>query len=676
MYTFRVLLTLLFVSPFLPVRAQEDEWDELLQELAEDQGDADSDETVAWAEQVEELTDLREHPLDLNKVTREELLRLPFMDAKQAQAIIDYRARNGSFHTRGELLLVPELDASQIRWLRQVVVVQAQEQGQRTTKRRADPRWRQEWLARLDVPLYRRAGWSWERGLANRLRYMAQCGPRWELGVRAENDAGEEMLTRRQKEWDAWGGYVMGKDLRIGSAWKVQTALAGDFKSSFGEGLVMNTGFRFGKMQHGLWRTSTALRPHRSTEESRFLRGAALTMAIGDHWTLTALGSWRKLDATLQKDNTVQSINTTGLHRTDGERNRKGTLGAGTAALHLQWQQDRVQVGVTGVYQYFDHLFRQGKALYRQIYPQGYQFGAVSTDYGFRVAHLTVKGETAHSFAEGGGGWATLNEVTWRKTNDWQLSAIYRFYGQRYYAPHASAFGEYANVQNESGLCVLMDVNHLGPISLRVFFDYFYSPFPRYTMSRHSSGFESAVQTTWQVSRKQKAIVRYAIKSKEQSDARYLSHRLRCTYLYTLNDRWNGYLSASLHHYRMNAKKNQSTGVAVMPRIDYSSRQRRWHTSLAGIWFSTPDYNSQIYLYEPSLSHTFGMQMLYGKGERLMALVKWQLGDRQRNGTTYQLQLKAGVTHYRDRSTISSGPTLIDSAWKTDLQLLFRCQLR
>ncbi len=665
---------ILFLMSVGTAYAQTQEWDELLQELMEEQV-SDEDDSDSWAEMLDELIDLHEHPLNINTVTREELERLPFLDSKQAEAIIDYRVRYGAFHSLGELLLIPELDRSQTRWLRHLMTATVEPKGNddKSINKRSD--WRQELTTRTDVPLYERAGWPWAQGIANRVRYTWQPDCHWDFGLRAEKDAGEPMFTRDNPLWDSWGGHVMFKDGAMGSRLNWQTVILGDYKATFGEGLVMNTGFRFGKQQTNLWRNPSLLRPHRSTDEYRFLRGAAATLAMGRQWTFTALYSWRKLDATVQKDNTIRAINTTGLHRTESELARRGSLNSHTAALHLAWQQGGGRVGLTALYQYYDHQFAQPSTLYRQIAPEGYQFAAFSTDYALRGSHLSLSGETAFGLAERNKGLATLNKAVWRPNNDWQLSLIQRFYGKNYFSPHASAFGENTTVQNESGLCFLVDAQHLGPFAVSAMFDYFYSPWPRYTMTRYSEGFETALQASWQSNHRQRAFLRYALKSKESSDRRYYSHRLRATYARSWNQVWSTSISTFFHLNTIPSTDERSTGVALMPRIECAPTNSRLQATLAAIWFSTDDYNSRLYIYEPSLAQTFGFQMLYGRGERLVAKFRYQLGRSNKALHRLQIQFKAGVTHYRDRSVISSGPTLINSSWKPDLQLLLRLQL-
>lgn len=640
-----------------------------MQTMVEDFGAVSSDDETAEAfqAQMEELAELREHPIDLNTCSRDELLHLSFLADTEIDALLDYRALHGPLHSLGELRLIPQLSAMHMRWLQQFVVAIDTAHPNQDVR---NDHGRHDVMTRIDIPLYERDGWSWQRGIANRWRYTGQWGRRWGIGMRAEKDAGEPIFTRQNPFYDAWGGYAMMKDWKM-----VRTLIAGDYKASFGEGLIMNNGFQLSKQTTALWRRTAPLRPHRSMEESRFLRGVAATIGIAQHLSLTALYSYRSLDAVVQPDNTVRSIIATGLHRTSSELSHKATLGSHTTAVHAAWQHSGWQVGGTALYQRYDHEFRQGASLYRQIYPVGYQFGAFGVDYGAHTTHLFATGETAYSRSALGGGWATLNKFAWRFDANTQVVLVQRFYAKNYLAPHAQAFAENSRVQNESGVCLLFDAERLGPFSLHTLLDWFYHPWPRYTMSRSSQGCEAMAALTWQPSRASRWLLRYSLKNKEQSDVRHHNHRLRLTYSLQCTSQWTVAATVLGNHYTepRTSQHNTSNGIALVPKVDYRSRGGRWHCSLQGAWFSTHDYNSRLYAYDQSLAQSFGWTMMSGRGERVSAIVRWQ--NRQSNRRLpfrWQWQLKAGVTHYRDRSTISTGPELISSPLKADVNLLLR----
>lgn len=56
------------------------------------------------------LEQLVQHPMQLNRLTREDLLLLPFLAEQQVDSILDYRKRKYGFRSMGELQLVSGID--------------------------------------------------------------------------------------------------------------------------------------------------------------------------------------------------------------------------------------------------------------------------------------------------------------------------------------------------------------------------------------------------------------------------------------------------------------------------------------------------------------------------------------------------------------------------------------
>jgi hypothetical protein len=75
-----------------------------------------------------------------------------------------------------------------------------------------------------------------------------------------------------------------------------------------------------------------------------------------------------------------------------------------------------------------------------------------------------------------------------------------------------------------------------------------------------------------------------------------------------------------------------------------------------------------VYMYEQGLLYAFSMMSLYGRGERWA----WTMDYNWKKRLTFQV--KWGWTHYRDRSTLSSGAEEIQGNNKYDLQ--FQVQLK
>ena len=99
-------------------------WESYLREVmtAEDVG------TTAWEETYEMLCDLEQHPLDLNRVTREQLEQLPFLSAQQVEEIMAYLYQYGPMKSLAELQMIRSLDYQRRRLLAYFVAIDDGEQ--------------------------------------------------------------------------------------------------------------------------------------------------------------------------------------------------------------------------------------------------------------------------------------------------------------------------------------------------------------------------------------------------------------------------------------------------------------------------------------------------------------------------------------------------------------------
>ena len=127
----------------------------------------------------------------------------------------------------------------------------------------------------------------------------------------------------------------------------------GRYRLRFGMGLILNNSYGFGKLatMTTLMNASTRISGHSSRSEGNYLQGAAGTVQLSKTLGLTAFVSYRKIDATLNKDSTtVASILTSGYHRTISEMNRRRNTSEVLAGGHLNWFLKVIHVFIQGYY--------------------------------------------------------------------------------------------------------------------------------------------------------------------------------------------------------------------------------------------------------------------------------------------------------------------------------------
>ena len=169
-------------------------------------------------------------------------------------------------------------------------------------------------------------------------------------------------------------------------------------------------------------------------------------------------------------------------------------------------------------------------------------------------------------------------------------------------------------------------------------------------------------------------LIKYSVKNKAQNYSAegsqkyvlpYIRHRARYQVNYSLND--NNSVKV-LADYTNTGYWGQGTtnGFLLSATANLGHEAFPVKASVSGAWFSTDDYNSRVYLYEPGLLYAFSMSSFYGKGTR--TALKLQYNFRK----FLMFQAKFGWTHYTDRNTISSGTEEIQGNNKADIQFQLR----
>lgn len=106
---------------------------------------------------------------------------------------------------------------------------------------------KQEVLTRLDVPFYTRKGYQKNYlgpAMYHSLRYGYRYGDYLQMGITAEKDAGEPFFAlHNEKGYDYYSIYFLLRNLG-----KLKTLALGNYRLSFGQGLVVSTDFRLGKL--------------------------------------------------------------------------------------------------------------------------------------------------------------------------------------------------------------------------------------------------------------------------------------------------------------------------------------------------------------------------------------------------------------------------------------------
>lgn len=657
------MLCVLIVSSHL--RAQNNVltvWEENIEQLSLD------DEEHNWEDELEELHHTLQSPININTATKQQLERFPFLTDSQIENLLAYIYINGQMQTISELQMVYDMDKRTIDMLRQFVYVEVIEHKKPMPSLKTMLKHgKHELLGRLDVPFYSRKGYE-KNYLGtpqyHSTKYSFRYSNYLQAGITAEKDAGEPLFAlHNSKGYDYYSAYFL---LRT-TGW-LKTLALGNYKLSFGQGLVLNTNFSMGKTFSLSFtgNRATGIRKHSSTDEYNYLRGVAAAVEIIPALQLSAFYSHRSLDGVV-KNNEITSIHKTGLHRTQNEVDKISNFNLQLMGGNLNYQKKNLTLGATGIYYFFNRNYNPSLSTYAKYNIHGNRFYNASLDYKYRFNRFTLTGEAAIANQ----GYALLNQLKYTFSSAYQLLLVHRYYAHNYWAMFARSFGEGSTTQNENGWYIAAQIAPFSKWNLFASLDMFSFPWWKYRISKPSQGVDAMLQAIYTPQRNMSILLNYRYKRKER-DVTGTSgkvilptyhHRFRCRFTYTPSIFT---LRTTVDYNRFNSRGQSVSRGYQITQLCSSTFNCGLKLSAQATYFHTDDYDSRVYASERGLLYTFYTPSFYGEGFRLSTTARYDINK------NIMLLVKLGQTIYSDRNTIGSGNDLISSNKKADLQAQLR----
>ncbi|KAA6316877.1 hypothetical protein EZS27_032880, partial [termite gut metagenome] len=376
--TSAIFVLLFFIDTTLTAQNLTDHssWEEIIEQLS-----SDEDESINWENEIEELYEHISEPVNLNGITKEELEQFPFLSDIQIENVLAYLYICGEMQTVYELQLVEEMDRQTIQYLIPFVCVKPLKKKEQLPSLPEIFKYgKNELLTRLDIPFYKREGYK-DSYLGtpqyHSLRYSFRYRETVYWGLTAEKDAGEPFLALHDKQgYDYYSFYFLLQNYR-----KLKTLAIGNYRLSFGQGLVISSDYTMGKTVSGstIGTRKNGIKKHSSTDEYNYFQGVASAVKAGD-FTLSAFYSHRSLDG-IVTDSTITSIQKTGLHRTEREAKRKEAFGLQLAGTNISFSKNQLKLGMTGVYYFFDRPYQPQVREYSKYNMRGTEFYNIGIDY-------------------------------------------------------------------------------------------------------------------------------------------------------------------------------------------------------------------------------------------------------------------------------------------------------
>jgi hypothetical protein len=602
---------------------------------------------------MERLLFISENKINLNKANYEELCRIPVLSQRQIYGILLHRKKYGKFMSLYELKNIPELTTETIHRILPFITVETKEEfsPQQIFRHRKN-----QLLLRYDRFFQEKKGYKKDSdkkymGDPNYyyLKYSFQASDKIAFGFTAKKDAGEPAWNENNKVFDFNSFY-----LQISGIGILEQLILGDYKMTFGQGLVIGTGSIFGKSTSVLnpVQREDGIRKYASTGESGFFRGIGTTLK---HKSVkfTAFYSHNNIDANVSDEGFITSFKTDGLHRVEKEMAKKRNTKEEVVGGNFNLQKERLSIGATFVrYKYGNKLQPAIKPYNQHKIQQENSFWNGSIDYTFKIPGLKFFGEIARGKNKE---MAFLNGLSLFPSSRMELLALYRNYSPGYQANYAGGFAENSRVENEKGLYLGVELKPVKRIKMAAYADVYRFPWLKYGVDKPSSGYDWLATIEYSLSSTISMNLKYKFKTKEENHTasktvtRTAYNSIRYSVRSTVGKNMQIQVIADGNSYSAEPA-NTSYGWAIAQDFSWSIANPSFNLSFRYAYFNAPEYDNRIYLYEKDVLYAFSVPAYYGTGHRMYLNLRYNISP------DITCCVKTGLYIYTDaRETIGSG---------------------
>ena len=633
--------------------------------LIENDEESDSDEFVDIVE------DLIKNPLDLNSIDLIELSKLPTIDSKSAQKIIEHRNKFGYFFSTSELYSIRELDKSLIESILPFLKVTQSKSNLESTEfgqEDSQPFFKFAKFnlrSRMTSDLQNRNGFESGKYQGSKLksynRFLYTHNKNYQAGFLIEKDPGEKSFT------DFSSFYFQVRDLGF-----VNSFIAGDYVLEYGQGLALWSPFGFSKGSDAVYpvkKKARYLHAYTSAAEYRFFRGAATRLTL-DNISLTAFYSVNTFDATIDSiSGEITSVGISGFHRFESELNKRAAATEKLIGGVLDYRfLGKMNIGVIYYHTSFDKEFES-----TSIYDlSGNNFNYTSIYYDLNFSNFNLFGEASFD----GTSVASINGLQFYAGDNFIFTSSVRSYPRNYNNLYGFGFSERSGrINNEVG--IYSGFKWKIPIGIiNLYYDIFKFPYRTNENSLSSEGNEVLFDFITKAINKFEIKFRYKYENKEINElinsdeliVRRLKQIARTELVYNLSKDLRLKTRIEYNHFFVREASKKEHGFLVFQDVRFVAH-KKFNFSSRIIFFQTDSFSSAIYEFENDLLGVMPNLAMYGKG------IRWYLIAKYKPLQFLSISAKYAETYKPDETTLSSGDNEIignlDNRFSLQIDLSF-----
>ena len=620
---------------------------QLLEDASEDLEDA------VFFEIIEELS---QNPIDINRASSSELLKLPFLSPTDAKLIISKRNKLGRFSSFEELKEIEGIDESCLILIKPFIEFGSYSVSEDIVNNDLNYYFR----SRAKSDLQNRQGFNNGYYQGSKLSFynrMIAKSNNFKVGILSEKDPGEINFS------DHYTGYIQYQSAKL-----LQNIVFGDYNIEFGEGLALWSPYSFSKGSDAVnppIKRMRSIRPHLSSEENRHFRGSAVSINFNSS-TFTGFYSTNNISATLDDNSNITNFYQIGYYRSESEKSKKNNLRENvygfTYGIDLN---ENLNFGILHYEVNYDKsfLFKNSNEL------SGDKFSFSSVSARILLNKLSISSEIANNTEA----FSILTNILLRISPQIDVLASYRNYAPNYYNIFSNGFGEFGHTQNEIGYYLGAKIrSRYG--NLNIYYDIFKSPSLSYYSDFPASGNDFLIQYDSKLTKSLQFTVKYKREKKEKQiliDGEnkigdQLKSNLRAEIKFKINKEFTG--KSRIEIVQFTKSSNAESGFISYQDIKYKIPK---YFSFSGriVFFDTESYNSRLYEFENDLKGSMSNLPLFGEGFRWYFLVNFNPIQQ------LTISLKYAETFKPKEDFISSGNSQITGSLDNRISLQIDCKL-
>ena len=632
---------------------------------------------------LQQMQQFLKEPINLNTADATLLKELSILSPMQIQNLIAYRKLFGNFIDIYELQAVPGWNVRTLQRLRPFVTVNKKIQIFNSLSDRLKDG-TNSILIRATQVLEKSKGYKLNASTATNfypgspqklfVRYKYQYKNLLQYGVSGEKDAGEQFFKGAQKQgFDFYSAHLFIRNMGF-----IKSLALGDFTVNMGQGLTQwqSLAFKKGSDVTNIKRQLAVLRPYNSAGEVNFHRGFGITIAK-NNVEATLFASYKRIDAnfiadTLNNEDYISSLQTSGLHRTKSETDDKGVQQQLAFGGNIAYNKSNWHLGVNAIQYHFKLPINKQQSPYNLYAISGKDMGNYSIDYSYTFRNLHFFGEAA---ATNNFNKAFVNGLVISVDSKVDMSLLYRNISSKYQSLYTNAFTENTFPNNEKGMYAGISIHPNDFWRIDAYADFYKFPWLKYLVNAPSVGADYLVEATYKPNKQLEMYVRYRTETKSKNYNPYGQivtpvidkprQNLRTQINYKLNAEITLRNRVEMVWFDKKGDGAQ-TGFLSYADILFKPSRKKYSGNFRLQYFETEGYDSRLYAFENDVLFSYSIPVFYGKGVRYYVNVNYDINKK------LSFWFRVAQTIYKDQTTVGTGLDEINGNKKTEI----KCQLQ